>query len=233
MSVRRTIENDYPEMELNKENLKETNVEYLFIKENNGFDGKVSINIFEDDYDIDCDTLNVGKDYRKKGLGVPMLTYCLLDVYKIVKSAFQFPHGNKYKTPLIGNVTIQTDEDFVEAGKKVYERGFKNIGFIVQDIKDITEEAKFYLPPDKKHYKTLEIKFIEINNPEQIKALLNKENNPPKLEQSIEGETKKSGGGKKKKRRRTKRKTKKRKKKKKNKKKKSRRRKRKIKHNLT
>ena len=224
MSVRRTIENAYTGMELNKENLKETNLEYLFIKENNGFDGKVSINIFEDDYDIDCDTLNVGKDYRKKGLGVPMLTYCLLDVYKIVKRAI--------KTPLIGNVTIQTDEDFVDAGKKVYERGFKNIGFNVQDIKDITEEAKFYLPLGKQNYKTLEIKFIEINNPEQIKALLNKENNPPKLEQPIEGETKKSGGGKKKKRRRTKRKTKKRKKKKKNKKKKSRRRKRKIKHNL-
>jgi len=225
MSVRRTIENDYPGMKLNKENLKETNLEYLFIKENNGFDGKVSINIFEDDYDIDCDTLNVGEDYRKKGLGVPMLTYCLLDVYKIVKRAI--------KTPLIGNVTIQTSIKHVEAGKKVYERGFKNIGFNVQDIKDITEEAKFYLPPGKQKYKTLEIKFIEINNPEQIKALLNKENNPPKLEQPIEGETKKSGGGKKKKRRRTKRKTKKRKKKKKNKKKKSRRRKRKIKHNLT
>ena len=225
MSVRRTIENAYTGMELNKENLKETNLEYLFIKENNGFDGKVSINIFEDDYDIDCDTLNVGKDYRKKGLGVPMLTYCLLDVYKIVKRAI--------KTPLIGNVTIQTSKEHVEAGKKVYERGFKNIGFDVQDIKDITEEAKFYLPLGKQNYKTLEIKFIEINNPEQIKALLNKENNPPKLEQPIEGETKKSGGGKKKKRRRTKRKTKKRKKKKKNKKKKSRRRKRKIKHNLT
>ena len=224
MSVRRTIENAYTGMELNKENLKETNLEYLFIKENNGFDGKVSINIFEDDYDIDCDTLNVGKDYRKKGLGVPMLTYCLLDVYKIVKRAI--------KTPLIGNVTIQTSKEHVEAGKKVYERGFKNIGFDVQDIKDITEEAKFYLPLGKQNYKTLEIKFIEINNPEQIKALLNKENNPPKLEQPIEGETKKSGGGKKKKRRRTKRKTKKRKKKKKNKKKKSRRRKRKIKHNL-
>ena len=225
MSVRRTIENAYTGMELNKENLKETNLEYLFIKENNGFDGKVSINIFEDDYDIDCDTLNVGEDYRKKGLGVPMLTYCLLDVYKIVKRAI--------KTPLIGNVTIQTSKEHVEAGKKVYERGFKNIGFNVQDIKDITEEAKFYLPLGKQNYKTLEIKFIEINNPEQIKALLNKENNPPKLEQPIEGETKKSGGGKKKKRRRTKRKTKKRKKKKKNKKKKSRRRKRKIKHNLT
>ena len=211
MSVRRTIENAYTGMELNKENLKETNLEYLFIKENNGFDGKVSINIFEDDYDIDCDTLNVGKDYRKKGLGVPMLTYCLLDVYKIVKRAI--------KTPLIGNVTIQTSKEHVEAGKKVYERGFKNIGFNVQDIKDITEEAKFYLPLGKQNYKTLEIKFIEINNPEQIKALLNKENNPPKLEQPIEGETKKSGGGKKKKRRRTKRKTKKRKKKKKNKKK--------------